>query len=90
MTHYVHHLLPAFLILTSEKTDMKRMIILLLLIVLSPVMALAHDGHGHTHGFTIQHYFVEPEHLLTLIIVLGSGILYFHHCYKKKKEQKKV
>lgn len=31
--------------------------------------AFAHEGHGdHTHGgYTITHYFVEPEHLVALV-----------------------
>lgn len=39
--------------------------------------SFAHEGHGHTHGFTIQHYFVEPEHAIGLIAVLAIGILLY-------------
>jgi hypothetical protein len=69
---------------------MKKIISLFLLTALLPVLGFAHEGHGHTNGFTITHYFVEPEHLIVLIIVLGSGILYFHNYYQKKKEQNNV
>lgn len=33
-------------------------------VLMIPFLSLAHEGHGHTEGFTITHYFVEPVHLL--------------------------
>lgn len=42
----------------------------------------AHEGHGHTHGFTITHYMVEPEHALALILSAGI-ILFFVRKYRK-------
>jgi len=39
--------------------------------------SFAHEGHGHTHGFTIQHYFVEPEHALAVLAVVAIGVLLF-------------
>lgn len=30
--------------------------------LLFPFAGFAHDGHGVTGGYTITHYFVEPEH----------------------------
>lgn len=43
--------------------------------LLSSVFAFAHEGHGHTHGFTITHYMVETEH--ALVLVLMSAVIYF-------------
>lgn len=43
------------------------------------LFSFAHEGHGHTHGFTIQHYFVEPEHALVLLAVVAAGVLLFRH-----------
>lgn len=31
---------------------------------LAPLTSMAHPGHGETGGFTIIHYFTEPEHVL--------------------------
>ena len=39
------------------------------------VSAFAHEGHGHTHGFTITHYFIEPEHVIPVFIVVAIAIL---------------
>lgn len=46
--------------------------------------AFAHEGHGHTHGFTITHYMVEPEHALALVLM--SAVVYFvvRHFRKQK------
>jgi hydrogenase/urease accessory protein HupE len=65
---------------------MKKIGLILLLIALLPFAGLAHEGHGHTHGFTITHYFVEPEHLLLLIGVLAAGILFFRSYFRKEKK----
>jgi len=87
---YDRVILPAsidFLILVSVKqTKMKKIILISLLASLIPFLGFAHEGHGHTHGFTITHYFVEPEHLLLLIGVLAAGILFFGRHIKKEKK----
>ena len=38
-------------------------------------VALAHEGHGHTHGFTITHYFTEYEHAIPLLLAVVAVIL---------------
>jgi len=53
---------------------MKKHILLIAATLLS-VSTFAHEGHGHTHGFTIKHYFVEPEHVLPAFIVVAIAIL---------------
>lgn len=76
-----------FLILVSVKqTKMKKIALVSLFATLFPFLGFAHEGHGHTHGFTITHYFVEPEHLLLLIGVLAAGILFFRSYFKKGKK----
>lgn len=76
-----------FLILMSVKqTKMKKITLVSLSAFLVPFLGFAHEGHGHTHGFTITHYFVEPEHLLLLIGVLAAGILFFRSYFKKEKK----
>jgi len=65
---------------------MKKIAPVSLLAILFPFLGFAHEGHGHTHGFTITHYFVEPEHLLLLIGVLAAGILFFRRYFKQEKK----
>lgn len=64
---------------------MKKTGLIILLSSLLPFAGLAHEGHGHTHGFTITHYFVEPEHLFLLMAVVSAGILLFRRYYKREK-----
>lgn len=45
--------------------------------IAASLSSFAHEGHGHTHGFTIQHYFVEPEHVLAVLAVVATGVLLF-------------
>ncbi len=52
-------------------------IFLLLAAVSATLSSFAHEGHGHTHGFTIQHYFVEPEHALGVLAIVAAGVLLF-------------
>ena len=44
--------------------------------------AFAHEGHGHTHGFTVTHYMVEPEHALALVLMAGI-VFYFVGRFRK-------
>ncbi|MBX7107594.1 MAG: hypothetical protein K1X61_03000 [Chitinophagales bacterium] len=59
---------------------MKKLMSLSLLAGLLPSIALGHEGHGHTDGNTITHYFVEPQHLvfvLGLAAVVIAGTIFF-------------
>ncbi|MGB3006619.1 MAG: hypothetical protein WBC06_08930 [Chitinophagaceae bacterium] len=67
---------------------MKKIAILSLLAALLPFISFAHEGHGHTHGFTITHYFVEPEHLILMLIAAAGGVLLFSRFRKKEKSAK--
>lgn len=51
--------------------------------LLLPVLSMAHEGHGHTHGFTIKHYFVEPEHVVASLLAVAVGIWFFRAQRKK-------
>jgi hypothetical protein len=64
-------------------TARKILIICLLLAGILP--ANAHPGHGeHSHdGFSVIHYFTEPIHVLTIIIML-IVVLYMLKMYKSK------
>lgn len=52
--------------------------VLMLIIVSMPEMMLAHPGHGdHSHdGWSIIHYFTQPEHaLVSIAIVLSLAVV---------------
>ena len=51
---------------------------------LLPFISFAHPGHGSTGGFTITHYFVEPQHLLTTVVI--TYVLYLFYKGVMKKE----
>lgn len=77
-----------FLILTIvNRFSMKKSALLSFLIAGLPFWALAHEGHGHTHGFTITHYFVEPEHLALVLLGITAAVL-FVRAYAKSRKQK--
>jgi hydrogenase/urease accessory protein HupE len=50
------------------------------------ISSFAHEGHGHTDGFTIKHYFTEPEHIIPVLLAAGVAVVLFR--YFKKKEAK--
>lgn len=47
-----------------------------LIVMAAPVLAIAHPGHGEHGGFTITHYFTEPEHIALLVLIIAA-IVYF-------------
>ena len=54
-----------------------RKILSLLVLLSAASTAFAHEGHGdHTHGgYTITHYFVEPEHVIALVAGIAVVVL---------------
>ena len=67
-----------------KKYQMKKIFIVLAALV--PFISFAHDGHGSTGGFTIIHYFVEPQHLITTIVI--TYVLYLFYKGVMQKENK--
>ncbi len=47
----------------------------LLLVMSASSSSFAHEGHGHTEGFTITHYFTEPEHFIPLAAAIVVAIV---------------
>lgn len=58
-------------------------LLFLLATAIPALSAWAHEGHGHTHDYTITHYFVEPEHVFPLVAVLAIGVLLFNRFRRK-------
>lgn len=50
-----------------------------------PLISLSHPGHGNTDGYTITHYFTEPDHVSVTIAVLIVAVLYFRNVKKKQR-----
>ena len=55
---------------------------------ISSVSVFAHEGHGHTHGYTIKHYFTEPVHAITLLAGVTAVVMLVNY-FTKKAEAKK-
>ena len=49
--------------------------LLMIAALLSGLAGFAHEGHGHTHDFTITHYLIEPEHAFPVIAAVAIVIL---------------
>ena len=65
---------------------MKKNSILASTALLIPFISMAHEGHGTTDGYTITHYFVEPEHaVFTWSILLVTFFLLSVNRLKKKR-----
>lgn len=61
-------------------------IFLSLAAVTASICSFAHEGHGHTEGFTIKHYFSEPEHIIPVLLAVSVAVVLFRNF--KKKEAK--
>ena len=67
---------------------MKKLIMASGFLGLLPLIGFAHEGHGTTGGYTITHYFTEPEHALfswSMVALLGAT-LYARSVYKKRRQ----
>ena len=53
--------------------------------VLLPLITLAHPGHGETEGYTIIHYFTEPQHALITLGILAAAVVYIARERRKKQ-----
>lgn len=52
-----------------------------------PALVWAHEGHGHTHGYTIIHYFVEPQHALVTIPTVILAFWFFGRRIDRRNPQ---
>jgi putative copper export protein len=50
---------------------------ILILMLLTPMLALAHPGHGTSSGNDWLHYFTSPSHLAPAALLLTFAILLF-------------
>jgi hypothetical protein len=55
------------------------------LALLLPAITWAHPGHGETDGYTIIHYFSEPQHAIITLGVMAAAIVYIVKERRKSK-----
>jgi putative Mn2+ efflux pump MntP len=56
--------------------------------VLFPLATMAHPGHGETDGYTIIHYFTEPQHAIITFGILAAAGVFIAWERRKNSEQK--
>ncbi|MNE39363.1 hypothetical protein D3C80_1333120 [compost metagenome] len=70
---------------------MKKYSLLLTFLLAITSVCMAHPGHGdHTHddgGYTITHYFTQPFHVITGVLLAGVICLVLLRVYKRNKEK---
>ncbi len=64
---------------------MRKFFIAAIASMLTPFICLAHEGHGATNGFTITHYFVEPEHAMFTWSFVMVGLLLLIDKVRRKR-----
>jgi hypothetical protein len=71
---------------------MKKSIIaaLSLFILCTPLISIAHPGHGETDGYTIIHYFTEPMHAVLTYGILLSAAAYIYYNRRQKKQNENI
>lgn len=68
---------------------MRKFLITICAFAMTPLIGFAHEGHGTTEGYTITHYFVEPEHAIyTWSFFMASALLISYYRLKKKRSSK--
>ncbi len=60
---------------------------LFILSAIAPAIVVAHPGHGETGGYTIIHYFVEPQHAIVSIGLVALSVFLFNK-FKQRFNQK--
>jgi hypothetical protein len=62
--------------------------IMSLLLTVLPFISMAHPGHGDDEGFTIKHYFTQPEHIVfTLAALILVAVVLGRKSFAKNKEE---
>ena len=50
-----------------------------------PFFASAHPGHGDTEGYTIIHYFTEPQHLIVTGLLMITTIVLVKYIRRERQ-----
>jgi F0F1-type ATP synthase assembly protein I len=60
-----------------------------LLIVMAPLVSMAHPGHGGSDGYTIIHYFIEPVHAIVTLGIIATTFAVVRFANKKAAQKQK-
>lgn len=63
--------------------------VLMLIIVSLPELMMAHPGHGdHTHdGWSIIHYFTQPDHAIVSIAIVVSLAWVAYYSFRSRSKK---
>jgi hydrogenase/urease accessory protein HupE len=62
--------------------------LLALAILSTPVLAIAHPGHGHDDGMSIKHYLINYVHLLPVLLAAGIVVAMLSRVILKSRRLK--
>jgi hypothetical protein len=69
---------------------MKKLFIMLISGALIPLFGFAHEGHGSTDGYTITHYFIEPDHAIyTWGFLMAGAVLISYYRLKRRRNDRR-
>jgi hypothetical protein len=54
-------------------------------VILFPLASWAHPGHGGTDGYTIIHYFTEPQHAIITFGILAAVAIFV--AWERRKDR---
>lgn len=56
------------------------------LVLLTPALASAHEGHGITPGTSLAHWILEPAHLPLVLVAVGFVALFARQLLGRSRE----
>jgi hypothetical protein len=58
-------------------------------LMIAPLFAQAHPGHGHESPLSPGHYIVNPQHYIPLALTVGAALLFLsmRHLFIRSKER---
>lgn len=54
-------------------------------VLCTPLISIAHPGHGEHGGYTITHYITEPTHAIATALVLFVAIVFVRNLRRKRQ-----
>ena len=52
-----------------------------------PLHLSAHEGHGHGAGHELTHYWLSPEHIIPVALVLALLVAFMLFRYRSRKQE---
>lgn len=84
--HHIFHCRILIVLVFDKLVYMKKLLaVTSLFTLLLPLFASAHPGHGEGGGYTIIHYFAEPQHAIVSISLLLMIVVYVRMLRHKRE-----